>query len=103
MKRHHHGEEVKPGAAKPFRKGPYFTVATVTVVTPLLFEGVLRDGSPTPTLKDRHTIVTVRRLVLQTFLVGVIAVAVVMVFRGCFLCVRLFLALLEVKANQYHS
>jgi hypothetical protein len=97
VKRHHHGEEVKLGAAKPFRKGPYFTVTTVTVVTPLLFESVLRDGSPTPTLNDRHTIVTVRRLVLQTFLVGVIAVAVVMVFRGCFLCVRLFLALLRGK------
>jgi hypothetical protein len=72
-------------------KGPFFTITTVTLVTPLVFEGIIRDGPPTPTLKDYHTIVAGRYLVLQTFLVGVIAVAVATVFGECVLCVRLFL------------
>ena len=72
-------------------KGPYSTVTTVTLVTPLVFEGIVRDGPPTPTLKDHHTIVAGRYVVLQTFLVGVIAGMVVTVFGECFLGVRLFL------------
>jgi hypothetical protein len=76
---------------KPLVKGPYITVTTVTVVTSLVFEGIIRDGPPTPTLKARHTIVAGRYLVSQTFLVGVIAGMVVTIFGECFLGVRLFL------------
>jgi hypothetical protein len=51
----------------------------------------MRDGPPTPTFKDHYIVVAGRYLVLQTFLVGVIAGMVVTVFGECFLCVRLFL------------
>jgi hypothetical protein len=76
----------------PLVEGPYFTITTVTVVIiSLVFNGIVRDGPPTPTLKDCHTIVAGRYLVLQTFLVGVIAGMVATVFGECFLGVRLFL------------
>jgi hypothetical protein len=87
----------------PLVKGPYITVTTVTVVTSLVFEGIIRDGPPTPTVKARHTIVAGRYLVSQTFLVGVIAGMVVTAFARVFLVCGYSWPLLEVKANQYQS
>ena len=91
VKRRYQKRRLNQAPPNPLVKGPYFTFTTVTLVTPLVFERIIRDGPPTPTLEDRLTIVAGRYLVLQTFLVGVIAVAVATVFGECVLCVRLFL------------
>jgi hypothetical protein len=92
VKRRYQKRRLNQAPPNPLVKGPYFTITTVTVIiTSLVFEGIIRGGPPTPTLKARHTIVAGRYLVLQTFLVGVIAGMVVTVFGECFLGVGLFL------------